>query len=103
MVGSFITDDISSLLGTDDFSMSTTYTPVGGSPTTVAGVFDDEDVEVDQNDSRFIQRSAKFTCASASVTGLVKGDAFTINAVSYTVAFFKDDGTGVVEIYMELV
>ena len=103
MVGSFLTDDIAALTDTGDFALSVTYTPSGGSPTAVAGIFDDEDVDVDDGNSRFIQRSAKFTCASALVTGLAKGDAFTIAAVGYTVAFFKDDGTGVIEIYMELV
>ncbi len=104
MSGSFLTDDLSSVFYTGDFSIVGTYTPSGGSPASVNGIFDDEDLEVDAGDgSLVLQRSAKFTCSSGDVTGIAEGDAFTIAAVSYTVAYFKDDGTGVVEIYLEVV
>ena len=104
MSGSFLTDDLSLVFSTGDFSVAGTYTPSGGSPVTVNGIFDDEDIEVDQGDGGMVlQRSAKFTCSSSDVTSVAEDDAFTINSVSYTVAFFKDDGTGVVEIYLEIV
>jgi len=104
VTGSFITDDLSVVFGTADFSLAVTYTAAGGSPTTVNGIFDDEDIEVDAGDgSVMLQASAKFTCASGDVTGIAEDDAFTIASVSYTVAYVKDDGTGVVEIFLEVV
>jgi len=138
MVGSFIETDLASIFETAVFAVQMLYTPSGGSPVLVTGVFDDEDVEVDHGDSSFIQRSAKLTCPSSSVTGIAVNDVFqqldfddeglisssttvvvdlgfitatagssedygTVSDVGYgyTVAFIKDDGTGVVEIYME--
>jgi hypothetical protein len=102
--GSFLTDDLSTVFDTVDFSVVGTYTPDGGSATSINGIFDDEDLEVDVGEgSLILQRSAKFTCASGDVIGIAEGDALTVASVDYIITYFKDDGTGVTETYLEVV
>ncbi len=99
MTGSFITDDLSAMLSVADFALSATWTEGGKD---IDGIFDDEDVEVDRGDGlRHIHRTAHFRTQSSH--GVSDGDTLTIESVAYTVAFQQDNGTGLVELYLEKV
>jgi hypothetical protein len=103
MSGAFLTGDLTALFDTDAFADTATYTPSGGSASTIYGILDDEDLELEMGDGRrVLQASAKFTCASSDVTGVAEGDALTVGGSDYTVAYSKDDGTGVIELYLEV-
>ena len=86
----------------DDFAVSATYTPAGGSATTITGIFDDafEEVEV----GAFVpvaSSSPMFQCKTSDVSAAAEGDALTGNATSYIVRVVMDDGTGVTMLQLE--
>ena len=104
MSAGFLTDDISAVFDATDFAVTGTFTPVGGMITSVTGIFDDEDLQIDMGDgTSMLQHSARFTCSSSDVTGVREGDSLVVSGVSYRVEYVKDDGTGVIEMYLETV
>lgn len=103
MSGAFLTEDLSVVFSASDFAVTATYTPVGGSASSVMGIFDDEDIEVDTGEGVILQHSARFTCASDDVTGVSEDDTIVIGGKNYRVAYTKDNGTGVVELILEAV
>lgn len=89
---------------TDDFAVTATYTPAGGSPTSIKGIFDNEFYEADAGGSvTFAIEQPRFTCASSDVASAVEGEAIVINAVSYTINVVQRDGTGVTMLILEKV
>ncbi len=96
-----LTDDLDTIFSTDDFAIDVTFTPAGGSAVTINGIFDDEDVEVEQGDEMVIIHQTKLTCPKSYVLGVANGDAITANSVAYTVRFIKDDGWDVYELFLE--
>lgn len=104
MSASFLTSDLSAIFAVADFSVAATYTKADTSTSTVNGIFDDEDLEVDAGDgSVVLQRSAKFTCASADVSGVVEDEGMTIGGKEYTISYVKNDGTGTIELFLQYV
>ncbi len=65
--------------------------------TTVAGVFDNQFVEVLGIESL----RAVFTCAQASVPSIAHGDALSIKSTSYKVVGVQSDGTGLTQLILE--
>lgn len=102
MAGSFITGDIPALLSSSDFGEDDGAVRNGDTGNPIPGIFDDEDVEQTLGEGMtVIAPQACFTCASSQVPDLVKGDIFTIRGDDYTVEFWKDDKTGMVDIFFE--
>lgn len=101
MVLAAIADDLSDIFSTDDFAVTATFTPSGGSAVSVDGIFDDGDVEADGGDGVVWVHETKFTCTLSLVSGVADGDALVVNSTNYTVRYVKDDGTGVVELFLE--
>lgn len=87
---------------TDDFGSAATFTPSGGSASTINGIFDKDyalaaigdGVGVGSNDPRFI-------CRTSDVSSAANGDALVVNSVTYTVRNVEDDGTGVTTLVLE--
>lgn len=104
MVMSAISDDLETVFSTDVFAEEAVFTFAGtGESKTVKGIFDREDVPID--DAGFTQyvKETKFTCKSADITGLLPNDTLRIRTVTYYVATTVDDGQGVVEIILSTV
>ena len=86
----------------DDFGSAATYTPSGGSASTINGIFDKDyalaaiadGVGVGTNDPRFI-------CRTSDVSSAANGDAIVVNSVTYTVRNVEDDGTGITTLELE--
>ncbi len=86
----------------DDFGSAATYTPSGGSASTINGIFDKDyalaaigdGVGVGSNDPRFI-------CRTSDVSSAANGDAIVVNSVTYTVRNVEDDGTGITTLELE--
>lgn len=96
-------DDRSYFVAVDDFGVAATYTPAGGSASTVNGVFDNDFVEVDTGGSvTFAQQQATFMCRTADVSSAAEGDAITISGENYIVRIVQADGTGMTNLILEL-
>lgn len=86
----------------DDFGSAATYTPSGGSASTINGIFDKDyalaaigdGVGVGSNDPRFI-------CRTSDVSSAANGDTIVVNSVTYTVRNVEDDGTGITTLELE--
>lgn len=89
---------------TDDFGVSAVYTPSGGSPVTISGIFDNEFYEADAGGSVTIAiEQPRFACATSSVPAAVEGDTIVISAVSYVIRVVQNDGTGTTILVLEKV
>ena len=88
---------------TDDFATASSYTPSGGSASTVNGIFDNEFFEVDpMTGLGVVSAQPRFLCATADLPGAAAGgDAITISAVAYTVRVIQAEGTGVTTLVLE--
>lgn len=88
---------------TDDFAVASSYTPSGGSASTVNGIFDNEFFEVDPlTGLGVVSAQPRFLCATADLPGAAAGgDAITISAVAYTVRVIQAEGTGVTTLVLE--
>lgn len=98
------TEDFDAFFGssevTSGFAVAATYTPDGGDPSTIYGIFDDE--YFDEVGGVGIEGSAPaFHCEAADVSGVAQGDALTVNSVSYIIRNVRPDGTGYVVLILE--
>lgn len=68
----------------------------------IIGVFDNEDAEAQMADGTIrIVPQCILTCRSEDVVGIAEGDEIVIDNVTYNVRYWMDDGTGMIDIYME--
>ena len=85
---------------TDEFADSVTIT-IGGSASTIKGIFDNEMTTIDVGDNAVISANQpKVTVKTSDISGADFGDPVTINSVSYTVNNVLKDGTGVTELFL---
>lgn len=67
-------------------------------------IFDDEDVEIAVGEGvGEIQHQAVLTAPAAQFVGIADGDPVIVRSRQYRVKNWKDDGTGVIDIYLEAV
>jgi hypothetical protein len=93
-------DDRSYLLA--DFGVSATYTPVGGSATTITGIIDNAYEEVDSGGSvAFAMTRPRFTCRTADLAGISEGATMVVDGASYVIRVHMPDGTGISELMLE--
>ena len=92
--------DIPALLSSADFGEDVGAVRNGDTANPIAGIFDDEDIEEQLGEgATVLTPQAMFTCASSQVPGLAENDTFLIRGNTLVVKFWKDDGTGMVEIF----
>lgn len=103
MAGSFIESDLSAVFASSDFGEADFSVTWKGCP--VSGcIFDDEDVAVELGEGvGEIMHQSVITGQSAKFLGIADGDPMVVRGVSYTVKHWSDDGTGVIEIHLEVV
>lgn len=96
--------DILDFFELDDFADSATYTPVGGSASTVLGIFDAPQASRNATDMMDITiPSPQFVCRTVDVPNAADGDTIVIRSVSYYVRVVLTDGTGVSTLILERV
>lgn len=94
-------EDLDVFFQDEDFASSATYTPDGGSASTISGIFDDEYVEVDGQNVGIASNMPVFQCKTSDVISASDGDALVVNAVNYTIRVVKHDGTGMTILMLE--
>ena len=86
----------------DDFGVAATFTPSGGSASTVNGIFDKDYIAVDAGGSVPVAlEEPKFICKTSDVSTAAEGDSLVIDAVNYTVKVVESDGQGVTTLIIE--
>lgn len=94
------TTERSIFFDTDEFADSITIT-IGGTQTTIKGIFDNEMTTIDVGDNAGLTANQpKITVKTSDVTNADFGDPVVINSVSYTVNNVLKDGTGITEIFL---
>lgn len=101
MAMSCIDSDLDALFSSSDFGEADGALRNGvGDP--IAGIFDDEDVDtVNGEGVSVIVAQTMFTCASSKVSDPTEGEFFTLRGIDYILRYWKDDGTGTIELYFE--
>jgi hypothetical protein len=95
------TEDLSSFFQTADHATAGTYTPNGGSVSTINGIFEKpyfgaSGAEVDVESSK-----PTFLCQTSDVSSATHGDDLSISGTNYKVVGVEDDGTGVTLLILE--
>lgn len=94
--------DLDTVFASSDFGEADGAIYDGVTATPVKGIFDDEDVETQNGEGiTVLVPQTTFTCASSKVPGLADGKTLLVRGVTYIIRFWKDDGTGVVELHLE--
>ena len=85
---------------TDEFADSITIT-IGGSASTIKGIFDNEMTTIDVGDNAGLTANQpKVTVKTSDITNADFGDPVVINSTNYTVNNVLKDGTGITEIFL---
>ena len=94
------TTERSIFFDTDEFADSVTIT-IGGSASTIKGIFDNEMTTIDVGDNAGLTANQpKVTVKTSDITNADFGDPVVINSVNYTVNNILKDGTGISELYL---
>jgi len=95
-------DDRAVFIDVDDFGSAGTFTPSGGSASTVNGIFDNDFIEVDAGGGIGVAlQQPRFHCRTADVSSAADRDAIVVGEVQYTIRILQDDGTGMTMLVLE--
>lgn len=103
MAGSFIANDLATIFASSDFGEAENSVTLAG-VTIRYGIFDDGDIDVQMGEGvAQIVPQPMFTCPSSQVPNIADGQIMVIRTESFTVKNWKNDGTGIITIYLERV
>jgi hypothetical protein len=95
-------DDLAVFFDADDFGTAATYTPSGGSASTVNGIFRNVFFEAEAGGNVGVaMQDPIFICRTADVSSAAEGDAISISGTAYTVRVVEPDGSGVTRLMLE--
>ena len=97
------TDTIRSVFfDTDDYGQEATYTPTGGSASTINGILDKESEDIEGGgEIGVIYSVTTFTCRTADVSSSAFGDSLATGGTTYTVRKVEPDGNGITVLTIE--
>lgn len=65
-------------------------------------IFDDEDIQVELGEGvGEIVHQSVLTAPSAYFVGIAEGDEIEVRGEQYLAKYWKDDGTGIIEVFLE--
>ena len=92
-----VADDLNVFFNSEDFGASATYTPNGGSASTITVLFDKpfNSVPLDTGDVDIESNTPTVLCESSDVASVSHGDALVVNSTTYSVVGVQADfGSG---------
>ncbi len=97
------TDTIRSIfLDTDDFGQTATFTPQGGSASTINGILDKDSEDIEGGgEVGVIYSVTTFTCRTSDVPSVAFGDSLATGGTTYTVREVRPDTHGMTELTLE--
>lgn len=85
-----------------DFGETALYTPIGGTQTSIVGIFDNAYEAVDAGGTVPVAvTQPHFTCRTADVASAQDGDSIVIRGVTYIIRVVMGDGTGITDLILE--
>lgn len=97
MPGNFLTNDLAKILKTEELASMALYKGA-----LILGVFDIEDAEAQMADGTIrIVPQCVFTGRSEDLADIAENDQIVIDNVTYSVRYWMDDGTGMIDVHME--
>ena len=99
MAGSFLEDDLDAILNADDFAVVGVHFPNHLPSFKIKGIFDDEDLEIEDERGNMMVRSVRFQTKTSH--DVRYGERIMIKAVWYRVGVVQDDGTGMTTLHLE--
>ena len=95
-------EDLTAFFSTDDFAVTATWTPDGGDPTTVTGIFDNEYIEdIGGGEVDIEATHPMFLVKTADVPNVAQGDQLFVNDLYYRIVNVQPDGTGLTVLILE--
>ena len=89
------------LIMLSDFGVDATYTPDGGSPSTIKTIFLNEYYSVDAGSVGMEMSQPIAVIRTADAPNVAHNDTFVISAVTYKAVNVRPDGTGMTEVALE--
>jgi hypothetical protein len=89
------------LIMLSDFGVDATYTPDGGSPSTIKTIFLNEYYSVDAGTVGMEMSQPIAVIRTADAPNLAHNDTFVISAITYKAVNVRPDGTGMTEVALE--
>lgn len=95
-------DDLAIFMNVNEFGVSATYTPQGGTASTISVIFDNDVQETDAGGQiTFVTAVPRVIARTIDVPNAAEGDAITINTVDYIVLVALDSSLGTTELRLE--
>ena len=88
-------------LDTDTHGTTVSYTPSGGSASSIKAIENDEYFGIDGDSVDIEGKQVILTCRSANVPSIAHGDTFAFDSKTYEVVNVRPDGTGFIDIALE--
>lgn len=98
---SYFTDDLDVFFDTDTHAVSCTYTPTGGSATTIKGIFNNEYYSLPGGEVDVESSQPVFYTKATNLSSVAHGDTMVIDSVTYHVINVRPDETGMTEVALE--
>lgn len=94
--------DIERAIMLADFGVSVSYTPSGGSASTITGIFDNQYQAVETGgEVAFAIEQPKLAVKTSDVSTAAEGDTVVVSGVTYKVTVVMNDGTGMTDLALE--
>ena len=93
--------DLASFFDTDTHGTVVTYTPSGGSGTSINVIFNNEYLMIDEGETGVSSTLPVITCRTSDVSSVAIDDTFLIGSTTYKAKIIRPDGTGVTEIQLQ--
>ena len=89
--------------GQDALGEAVTYTPSGGSPASMRGVFSAAGVRIDFDSGVAVESRSPMVSMHLADFGTppARGDEVTVRSIDYTVLFIQPDGEGDADLFLE--
>lgn len=85
-----------------DFGVSVSYTPSGGSATTITGILDNQYQAIETGgEVAFAVEQPRLAVRTSDVSSAAEGDTVVIAGVTYNVTIVMNDGTGMTDLALE--
>ena len=96
-----MTEELAEFFDTGAHGVAATYTPSGGSASTVNVILNDDYLSIPGGMMEVEGSTPVAVVRSSDVSSVAQGDALVVDSVTYSVVGVRPDGTGITELALE--